>query len=252
MRMAADRDPMTVSDPIATHVSGPEQCLLRPSDKLVPINLRLGTARGEMELRRRGREWGVSLVRITFDTREDSYEDALGVLRRAYGRHILVRKKEESSVPSVQVEPPRRGAATKSTSQSATGRSGKQAGPRTRSANGSRKRLSARASATGAVVREPPAPRSATNKTQAKKAVARSAPPAKGRPGASRQKPAANTAPPGQSEAIRAWARAQGMQVSARGRMPAKVITAFLDAHRQRERGSARSRRTETAPQRRS
>ena len=58
-------------------------------------------------------------------------------------------------------------------------------------------------------------------------------PPAKGRLGAPRQKVAANTAPPGRSEAIRSWARAQGMQVSARGRMPAKVIAAFLDAHKE-------------------
>ena len=35
-------------------------------------------------------------MRITIDTREDSYEDALGVLRRAYGRHRLARKAEES------------------------------------------------------------------------------------------------------------------------------------------------------------
>jgi Lsr2 len=180
-----------------------------------------------------GRTWGVSLMRITFDTREDSYEDALGVLRRAYGRHVQVRRKEESSVPSVQVEPPRRGAATKSTSQSATGRGGKQAEHRTSSANGSREPVSERASATRAVVRESPAARSTTKKAQGRKAVARSAPPVKGRLGASQQQPAANTAPPGRSEAIRSWARAQGMQVSARGRMPAKVITAFLDAHKE-------------------
>ena len=35
-------------------------------------------------------------MRITIDTREDSYEDALGVLRRAYGRHRVARKTEES------------------------------------------------------------------------------------------------------------------------------------------------------------
>ena len=34
-------------------------------------------------------------MRITIDTREDSYEDALGVLRRAYGRHRLARTTEE-------------------------------------------------------------------------------------------------------------------------------------------------------------
>jgi hypothetical protein len=39
---------------------------------------------------------GVSTVRITIDTRQDNYEDALGVLRRAYGRHRVARKTEES------------------------------------------------------------------------------------------------------------------------------------------------------------
>jgi len=164
-------------------------------------------------------------MRITFDTREDSYEDALGVLRRAYGRHVLVRKKEEPSGSSVRVESTDRGAA-----------GGKEA--RRRSANGSRKSVSDKASATRGVVAESPASLSTAKKAPGKKAagkraVARSASPAKARPGAPRQKAAANTAPPGRSEAIRSWARAQGMQVSARGRMPAKVIAAFLDAHKE-------------------
>lgn len=171
-------------------------------------------------------------MRITFDTREDSYEDALGVLRRAYGRHVLPRKKEESTGPNEQVESTLRGAAKKSTSRSATGRGGKEAGHRTRSANGSGNSGSDRASATRAVVAEPPA-MSTAKKAPGKKAVARSAPTARGRLAAPRQRVAANTAPPGRSEAIRSWARAQGMQVSARGRMPARVIAAFLDAHKE-------------------
>jgi hypothetical protein len=170
-------------------------------------------------------------MRITFDTREDSYEDALGVLRRAYGRHVLVRKKEESSAPSVRIESTNRGAAKKPSSESTTGRSGREA--RKRSPNGSRKSVSEKASATRRGVAESPASLSTGKKAPGKKAVARSAPPAKARPGAPRQKAAANTAPPGRSEAIRSWARAQGMQVSARGRMPAKVIAAFLDAHKE-------------------
>ena len=35
-------------------------------------------------------------MRITIDTGEDSYEDALGVVRRAYGRHRHARKAVES------------------------------------------------------------------------------------------------------------------------------------------------------------
>ena len=34
----------------------------------------------------------MSFMRITFGTQEDTYVDALGVLRRAQGRHVLVRK----------------------------------------------------------------------------------------------------------------------------------------------------------------
>ena len=172
-------------------------------------------------------------MRITFDTREDSYEDALGVLRRAYGRHVLPRKKEESSGPSEHVESAPRGAARKSTSRSAAGRGSKEAGHRTRSANGSGKPGPDRASATRAVVVEPPATMPTAKRARGKKAVARTAPNTQGRLGAPQQRVAANTAPPGRSEAIRSWARAQGMQVSSRGRMPAKVIAAFLDAHKE-------------------
>ena len=169
-------------------------------------------------------------MRITFDTREDSFEDALGVLRRAYGRHVLVRKKQEISGSSAEVEATVRGAAKKSPRRSATDPGGKE--PPKRSANGGRKSVSQNASATRGTVAESPA-FSTASKGPGKKAVARSASSAKGRPGAPRQKVAANTAPPGRSEAIRSWARAQGMQVSARGRMPAKVIAAFLDAHKE-------------------
>jgi len=42
---------------------------------------------------------------------------------------------------------------------------------------------------------------------------------------------ATNTAPRGQSEAVRAWAKQQGMRVSTRGRMPSSVISAYLEAH---------------------
>jgi hypothetical protein len=41
----------------------------------------------------------------------------------------------------------------------------------------------------------------------------------------------ANVAPPGQSDTIRAWARAQGMQVADAGRMSAAVIAAYKAHH---------------------
>jgi len=48
--------------------------------------------------------------------------------------------------------------------------------------------------------------------------------------GAQPPKPA-NIAPPGQSDTIRAWARAQGMQVADAGRMSASVIAAYKAHH---------------------
>ena len=144
---------------------------------------------------------GVSLVRITIDTREDSYEDALGVLRRAYGRHRVARKTGESPA---------------AVNSSGGGRPGAK-----------------RTSAARATAVEAPVSKS-TGKRAAAKKGARGAPAGK-RPGAPRTRAAAgvaaNTAPRGESEAVRAWAQAQGMQVRARGRMPAKVIAAYLEAH---------------------
>ena len=80
---------------------------------------------------------------------------------------------------------------------------------------------------------ESPVSKSTVKRASGKKA-ARSGP-APGRPGAPQKRSAsgaaANTAPHGQSEVVRAWAKAQGMQVRTRGRMPAKVISAYLEAH---------------------
>jgi hypothetical protein len=42
--------------------------------------------------------------------------------------------------------------------------------------------------------------------------------------------PAPNIAPPGQADAVRAWAKEQGMEVKNAGRLPAAVIQAFQDA----------------------
>ncbi len=172
-------------------------------------------------------------MRITIDTREDSYEDALGVLRRAYGRHRLPRKAEESpAVPegvdvstggAVAAEPDNRSA-------SAAGRGDTEL--RKPAAKGTKKSAAKRTPATRAAV-ESPVSKSTVKRASGKKA-ARSAR-VHGRPAATRKRSAsgvaANTAPRGQSEAVRAWAKEQGMQVSTRGRMPATVISAYLEAH---------------------
>jgi hypothetical protein len=162
-------------------------------------------------------------MRITIDTREDSYQDALGVLRRAYGRHRLARKTEE----------PSGGVAKESDNRSASAEGRNDTGVGQPLATRTKKSPTGRAAAARAAAVDSAAPRS-TGKRAAGK-TARSAPSAQVRPGTPRKrsasKVATNTAPRGQSEAVRAWAQKQGMQVSARGRMPGKVIAAYLEAH---------------------
>ena len=172
-------------------------------------------------------------MRISIDTREDSYEDALGVLRRAYGRHRLARTTEESPAIPDAVDVSSAGAvAEESENRSASGAGRGDAWSRKPSAQGTKrtaaKRSPARKAAAGA-----PVSKSTVKRASGKKAARRA--PANGRPRAPRKRSAsgvaANTAPPGQSEAVRAWAQEQGMHVRTRGRMPANVISAYLEAH---------------------
>ncbi len=177
---------------------------------------------------------GVSLMRITIDTREDSYEDALGVLRRAYGRHRVARKTEESAaVPAAVALTSGDGMAEEPDSRSASGAGRGDVGLRKPSAKGIKKSAGKRSPATRGAA-ESPVSKKSTVKSASGKTGARSAR-ANGRPGARRKRSASghavNTAPRGQSEAVRAWAQEQGMQVRTRGRMPAKVISAYLEAH---------------------
>jgi hypothetical protein len=53
----------------------------------------------------------------------------------------------------------------------------------------------------------------------------------KANPAQTQSPAAANVAPPGQSDKIRAWARSQGMQVADAGRMSAAVIAAYKAHH---------------------
>lgn len=174
-------------------------------------------------------------MRITIDTREDSYQDALSVLRRAYGRHGLARKRDGSPAPREGVDVGDGGVAKAPGSRPASGAGRSDTGVRKASAKGARKSAAKRTTATRAAVVESPAPKTPGKRAPGKKAVP-SASSAQRRPGAARKRAgsgvAANTAPRGQSEAVRAWAKEQGMQVRARGRMPAKVIAAYLEAHK--------------------
>ena len=172
-------------------------------------------------------------MRITIDTREDSYEDALGVLRRAYGRHRLPRKPEESPAVPAAVDLSAAGAvAQESDARSASGAVRAGEGSRTPAANRAKKSAVKRSPATTQAA-ESPVSKTTVKRASGKRAARRTSAP--GRPGAPRKRPtsgvAANTAPRGQSEAVRAWAQEQGMQVRTRGRMPAKVISAYLEAH---------------------
>ena len=186
--------------------------------------------RGGMDLRHGGLRLGVSPVRITIDTREDSYEDALGVLRRAYGRHRVTRKDEESRGA---VDSSEGGAVAKESGMRSASVGRKDASLRRGPARGGGRPAAKRTSATRAAAVESPVSKSTGRSAAGRKAV-RGAP-AGGRPGAPRRRAAAgvaaNAAPRGESEAVRAWAQDQGMQVRARGRMPAKVIAAYLEAH---------------------
>ena len=177
-------------------------------------------------------------MRISIDTREDSYEDALGVLRRAYGRHRLARMTEESPGVAAVESSTGGAAAEESGNRSASGAGRGDAGSRKSSAKGTKKTsakktIAKRTPAPRAAAAESPVSKATVKKAAGKKATRRA--PAPGRPGAPRRRSgsrvAANIAPPGQSEAVRAWAQEQGMQVSTRGRMPAKAIAAYLEAH---------------------
>jgi hypothetical protein len=172
-------------------------------------------------------------MRITIDTKEDSYEDALGVLRRAYGRHRVARKTEESAaVPQAVALSPGDGLAPEPDSRPASGAGRGDVTLRKPSAKGIKKSAGKRRPTTRAAAESPVS--KSTVKRASGKTAARSAR-ANGRPGAPQKRSASglavNTAPHGQSEAVRAWAQDQGMQVSTRGRMPAKVISAYLEAH---------------------
>ena len=77
---------------------------------------------------------------------------------------------------------------------------------------------------------------SATATSKAKGSPAARATAARKVSGRNRRKPTAprnptsNIAPRGQADAIRAWAKAQGMQVKQAGRLPAAVIQAYRES----------------------
>ena len=169
--------------------------------------------------------WEELQMRISFDTQEDTYEDALAVLHRAYGRRGPARKRDEARAGA---EPEKVAAGKKAASRK------RNKGPGTRPSETPEVVTSTEAGSARGEMSAPPMRRPRSTSESAAGKV---------RPGRGTARPrrvtrkktsagqAANVAPPGQSEAVRAWARAQGMPVSDRGRMPASVIAAYEAAH---------------------
>ncbi len=190
-------------------------------------------------------------MRVSFDTQQDTYEDALAVLRRAYGRRGPVSKQvdatPEGHAGADEVAESASGSAAvvkkASASKSTTSRvpaTKKTATKKTATKKTATKKTATKKAATKKTTTKKAATKkAATKKAATKKAATRKASsvPVGRRPGrVTRREVAAtgavtNVAPPGQSEAVRAWAREQGMQMSDRGRMPASVIAAYEKAH---------------------
>ena len=194
-------------------------------------------------------------MRISFDTQQDTYEDALAVLRRAYGQRGPVRQQGEDTSrrrdqPGVGPDAVAAGArGAKKTASSAAKRVPREArasageratrprreAPST-SRRGTRPAKQPEAAKTSATDR---GQKAAASKIARRKPASKREPsdsPNEGRGRKARKATAAgspaNVAPPGQSEEVRAWARERGMDVSDRGRLPAQVIAAYQEAHK--------------------
>ncbi len=132
-------------------------------------------------------------MKVTVDTRHDSLEGALAAVRAAFG---------------------------------STGNS-----------QSDGRRDSSRTVADGAADAAKPARTAsvATARPAAKSAPAKSTAAARAskrnrRKSTDSRRPTSNIAPPGQADAIRAWAKAQGMEVKQAGRLPGAVIRAYQES----------------------
>ena len=163
-------------------------------------------------------------MKITVDTRHDSLEEALATVHAAFG--------------SSTTQPTPAGVATKPvTAPAATPQVTKRAGSRTRAAaspgtkgSPAKRSPAKRSPATTAATKTVANGTSASSKNPRKKAPTTKASSARnGTKATSSMTPTSNIAPPGQADAIRAWAKAQGMTVKQAGRLPAAVIQAYQD-----------------------
>ena len=134
-------------------------------------------------------------MKVTVDTRHDSLEEALATVRAAFG-------------PGV------------SSANDGNGRE------RSRKVAGTTPPAK-RARSAGRTT-----PRPATERPRAKNTTATRTSSRNARKSTSSMSPTSNVAPPGQADAIRSWAKAQGMEVKQAGRLPAAVIQAYQESSR--------------------
>ena len=197
-------------------------------------------------------------MKVTVDTRHDSLEEALATVHAAFGsgtaqpapgavatepatsppamRHVAKRagsRKGAAARPGTKRSPAKK-AATKTipgpsapavdVSSAPANRTHVAAPPAETSRQPVPAKKAAKSTSKAAAARKTPGSNSAAKRTRAKQASARN-----GTKSMSSMNPTSNIAPPGQADAIRAWAQTQGMEVKRAGRLPAAVIQAYQE-----------------------
>lgn len=148
-------------------------------------------------------------MQVTIDTRHDTLDEALAVIRLAFAQGKDSGRTHGSPESSRQAR----------RSKAVRARGGRGSSPGAAVKGADEKAPAKKASPTTTAAKTAPASRSATKK--AGSATSR----------ASGTAAASKAAPPAHADLVRAWARDHGMQVKAAGRLPTAVISAYQDAH---------------------
>jgi hypothetical protein len=196
-------------------------------------------------------------MQVTIDTRHDTLEEALAVIQMAFARTkdlAAAQATAEATGPPIRRRTASRARGGRGARGTASAGNDAVAAPATHAGSASQADAdtgipaaavdddaSGRAPATArkAPTKTAVAKKAATEKTPTKKGSAKKAVAARS---ATKRAPAStsagsgngvasNIAPPGRADVVRAWARDQGMQVKAAGRMPVAVIAAYDQAH---------------------
>jgi hypothetical protein len=188
-------------------------------------------------------------MQVTIDTRHDTLEEAVAVIQLAFGLKQDLRTAEGTPEETEPARKAVRSGGKRGSARAARARNDVVAAPAV--SEGLADQADAQEGVSAAAVedtaskrtpasaRTAPTKKAATKKVSVKPATAKSAPASRSltkrapasRSRASRNSVESNVAPLGQADVVRAWARDQGMQVKAAGRMPAAVIAAYHDAH---------------------